>query len=756
MAVKYQIEFASNNGTNYRVDIHDRDYSGQPIALQGGATPFTTEGDAEEDYYKPIRGSVGTLNIVNGHDKAGNPIDILEDILPEGNTTYPVYLMKIENNTDKIEWLGFLSSEAYTQSYTDQDEIISINVNSVLQAMDSVKLDRQSIIGTVSVTKIWCNYIHTMADLMELDITTMRKLHVFWPYNDVQITGKKINSAILFEEKEIKNEDTTSTIFVGISHTEALRKICTFMGWCAIEKEGNLFFLRNVSNAQVEDEYDYLDYMAMDRFYSSNITQYHQVPFKSVDIDEDFEWMGDKHSKSINAGANSVSVVANVGKMNEELMQLPDCPVDDIGSGYNQMLPVAGITQYIYYQANKNDTFIGNMQFYHMKVLCRRYLDDLVNISDDFVYMNESEKRKNTYLCGGQDNSFAGGIAKYLDTHVSAEYYDGYYPGESFMARMAIENSTLEAPEYISGLLMSFIPCRTDEWAGEDMPLLFRMYSNGSIHIPMDGVMTLGINFTPLFDDGIYFVKTQTGRRGDFGGFYTQIQFGDKYWDNTNKVWADNSKWFACKVSIEDGAKTYTPINVEMPVTATMEGQLKIRVRADMYITSLWQPSRTITFRGMYRMCQELFISKMEITYKSNTETTQNDRLENVYYRLLGGNFSEEKVINTDLATEHNNKPTPHVLINKDGTLMTSLAYKDGTRRPEIDLLNRMEDHYESAKRVIKIITEHPDFGTESGPDHLPFLLPMIRVADGDKTFIPVAESRDYAADSSELTLLEV
>ena len=135
MAVKYKIEFESNAGVKYRVEINDPTYSGTPIALQGGATPFTTEEDSTDDFFAPIRTSTGTLNIVDD----GSIPNLMEQIVPTNNVQKAVRLMRYDDTEEDyvVEWQGFLSCEAYEQEFTDRTKEISINCNSVLQAMES-------------------------------------------------------------------------------------------------------------------------------------------------------------------------------------------------------------------------------------------------------------------------------------------------------------------------------------------------------------------------------------------------------------------------------------------------------------------------------------------------------------------------------------------------------------------------------------------------------------------------------------------
>ena len=138
-AIKWQIPFASLSGTLYRIDIYAEGYSGDPIQLTAGETPFVTDEDSSEDFFAPIRTQTGSIQVCTR--KPDGTMLTLEEILPANNIDYSVFVLSIaSDNTETIEWQGFLSSEAYSQSYTAIPENITLPVISVLEAMKSVEI----------------------------------------------------------------------------------------------------------------------------------------------------------------------------------------------------------------------------------------------------------------------------------------------------------------------------------------------------------------------------------------------------------------------------------------------------------------------------------------------------------------------------------------------------------------------------------------------------------------------------------------
>ena len=76
MAIKYTIPFKSlRSGTLYSVNIYDASYSGSPVVLKGGAQPFVTQEDDNDDFFADIRTQSGSLRIVDdGKDANGNAL----------------------------------------------------------------------------------------------------------------------------------------------------------------------------------------------------------------------------------------------------------------------------------------------------------------------------------------------------------------------------------------------------------------------------------------------------------------------------------------------------------------------------------------------------------------------------------------------------------------------------------------------------------------------------------------------------------
>ena len=114
MAKNYTISFMSlRSHTVYTVTIGGG--SGAAVPLLGGAQPFSTQEDNNEDQFTPIRTQSGYLRIVdNGFAADGvTPFD-WHDLIPATDTSRPVTLTHVEGNTTIVDWQGFMQAQTFS------------------------------------------------------------------------------------------------------------------------------------------------------------------------------------------------------------------------------------------------------------------------------------------------------------------------------------------------------------------------------------------------------------------------------------------------------------------------------------------------------------------------------------------------------------------------------------------------------------------------------------------------------------------
>ena len=112
MAIHWQIPFKSlRSGTDYVVNIYDSDYSGNAIVLDGGAQPFVTQEDDNDDEFAPIRTQTGYIRIID-HDVAADGVTPFnwKDLVPVSATSRPVTL----TTGDTVVWRGYMQPQTFS------------------------------------------------------------------------------------------------------------------------------------------------------------------------------------------------------------------------------------------------------------------------------------------------------------------------------------------------------------------------------------------------------------------------------------------------------------------------------------------------------------------------------------------------------------------------------------------------------------------------------------------------------------------
>ena len=301
--IRWQIPFVSIQGVHYRVDIYEEG-TFTPVQMTAGPTPFVTDEDASDDFFHPVRSQTGTLQVCTL--KPDGTYITLDDMLPANNIARPVRLINTDNS-DAIEWQGFLSCEAYSQDYTGIPQILDIPLISVLEAMKSMEISSYWF-DQVSGETI-SSFLTNMFAQIEGD-TGMQLMEVFSQASN-DILSKYIFASQYFTYET--NESTGNITYVNSATSlyDIMVDICQFMGWCLREVGTTFYFTRLGS-----------DELGM-----------------TTDDMSSLQWMGAGHQRTVMQGAKSVSVEAKVEGF-ETSFEMPQCPTSGLSQKnlYNNMV----------------------------------------------------------------------------------------------------------------------------------------------------------------------------------------------------------------------------------------------------------------------------------------------------------------------------------------------------------------------------------------------------------------------------------
>lgn len=693
--IRWQIPFVSLQGIHYRVDIYDEG-TFTPVQLTAGPTPFVTNEDDSDDFFHPVRSQSGTLQVCTLLPGTTDQYITLDDLLPANNIARPVRLINLDNS-NVIEWQGFLSCEAYSQDYTGIPQILQLPVISVLEAMASVQLDQSRSSGLALIRVA----LKTAMDEIMLQSGMSFYTHVNCSRTSYGILNKYIDQTVLFEQKEYNNENSTTYIVSGLSVKDALERIATYMGWVVREQGTKIYFERmgdDISTSEIQ----YADFAHP--YAVATICD-----FTTKNLDTDVEWMGADHQRTIAGGAKSVEVVAKLEKYRVD-MDMPEFPYSDMVS---YSITMDGMTEphgrLIYQGVTLQSIVSKNVTFYNN---CTQRLKELDQTTGAFVG-DATVAQVLDWALINPDRTAT------IDAIQTAKYVG------AFFARIKKNDD-----DYRDGLYIVGNHYWTSQYSPEDdtshifeMRSLRQFVCSGGKLILKTKVAHLTVEDAWAYYDG------------DECDITVCVKYGNKYWNGTE--WTTNFARF--RVSNADGANGY-----EIPCESMMQGEIFIRLYKDSDFGGILQPD--IQYEG-----KDKFISELSLSYELEDHSTLTDRSENHYFRLLGTNFRDEVSISTDLASTLNNEPSPSLVMDDATTPMKFLNYLTGSgtesRRPEVDLLNRLAAYYGAARQRLELEVAHPT----DAP------LPLLRlngINDG-KVYLPLSESRDWQTDVCKLICFE-
>ena len=744
--IRWQIPFVSIGGTHYRIDIYDEG-TFTPVTITGGTNPFTTSEDDSDDYFAPIRTQSGTIEVCTIMPD-GNYIT-LDDLLPANNIARPVRLIN-RDNSDAIEWQGFLSCEAYDQDYTSIPQILQLPVISVLEAMASVEVDQTKLSGLNTVGSTINQLLEIF--IVEAGVSYFTEYYVPTIARGRNIVSKYIDATVLFEQKEYNNENSTTYIVSGLSLKDCLSQIATYMGWIVREQGIALYFM----DADEMSGYNR-------RYRQGQITPGGQVIHRWMPDMSDtsivvgymasMKWRGTDHKRTVSQGAKSVEVVAKLAKYKLDI-ELPECPVGSLVEQYRQLWNnQTTYGDWLYLLANSNEN-----AYSHMGVAYFSALGGL--IGNNWAYQNYAQSTLTEVLDHIAVGSNSSVVYMWHLLHNSATWCAG-----AFLCKYDWENTgTATAHDTDNALYCSFFPLSIA--ASSDVLVLDSDFDPSQIgqifeinsivnFRAANGYIRLSANADTVYwyDSGFDGpAVTHSNNINDEWGIAFELSVGNKWWNGSG--WQDTQCYFFARMT-KNGFKSNweetMPITktdgLLIPVSTTVQGIVTLKIWP--MASNLASDSGT---QFAHSSIMEMIFSQLSVDYIPPMGNTLTDRSENHYFQLLGTNFRDEISVNTDLASTLNNQPSPSLIMNSETEAMTELNYgttqSPDMRRPEVDLLNRLAAYYQAARQRLSLIVAHPT----AAP------LPLLRLnglSPDTRKYLPLAESRDWINDTSTLTCME-
>ena len=233
MAIHWQVTFVTlRGGKTLTASVYDNLYSGEPIALKGGAEPFVTNENNDDDPFKAIRTQTGALKIVDdGYAADGTTPFNWRDLQPRSDHDRPV-ILRDENNV--ILWQGFLQAQNFSGTLYEQTQEREFPLQCALSILSS-QFPNTTDQGIVNFAYL-LNYIVEMVSAASLTVIAFTEIIVQGGADAQRWMLKKFHWANLLSEDSEENLSAQYDLYT------CLEDMCNFWGLQA-RTEGTRLYL---------------------------------------------------------------------------------------------------------------------------------------------------------------------------------------------------------------------------------------------------------------------------------------------------------------------------------------------------------------------------------------------------------------------------------------------------------------------------------------------------------------------------------
>lgn len=214
----YIIQFRSLRGsTDYELAIGGG--SGTAIKLKGGAQPFTTEEDSDEDPFKPVRTQTGYFRIVDdNYDAEGNNMGDgwWKDLIPATDTERPVTLY----NGSTVIWQGFMQAQNFGGTLYGNPQEREFPVQCILSVLGTYKASTSE-----SGMK---NFAWLLKWLLVDNLPSAQRPTAFYVQGGADARAWLLKR---FDWMNFMREVEDNDIESAYSHYDILEDMCKFWGW---------------------------------------------------------------------------------------------------------------------------------------------------------------------------------------------------------------------------------------------------------------------------------------------------------------------------------------------------------------------------------------------------------------------------------------------------------------------------------------------------------------------------------------------
>lgn len=723
----WYMNFASKNGTKYRVNIYDGEWEDEYVELKGGSVPFITDEDDDESPFTAIRVQSGTLRIMA---EEGIDTDALN---PKDNKSHFVELVKpVGTRGWQVLWQGYMQPQTFSQPWGPKPYELEFPLISPLGLLETKEMDMDLGLGSVSLRDLLIEaFVQTDIDDLYNEIYVD---HIMASPKLQDALSYKVSRYNWFEENQSEDDGTDSwKSKEGQTYYDLVEDIMKFMGVTLVEKGRTLYMKApeawtDTSNKKNTDcfKIDFTNFIQKTGSWTSDFA-YSKTFANALSV------ASTSHTDERIPGKRKCTVVAQTNKIDEMLESMNPKAYEVIDTKKINRIVVDPSTgeprpesSYVMSKLRAKTCLGNNITPHIYDYNTEEELDYPTQVDLSFYYGSTSESQEQE----GQYMNYGTRIMD-IDAYTQQDVDDGKenYSFDSGLLTRTYNLKVTTEPPTVTGNWDSNVAWQigSSERA---------WFTNGYFCLSM---------LIQAYD------KDMKRRCNGLGYISLGLRIGDKYWNGSSwqatpcrfyakagqkgaESWYDigNGQLFSTKtLDMDCDASGYM-----IPINEIISGDIELRMFLDY---------RTIgNYPSYFLMVQDVsleYLSPASIAYNSHTN--------NSYSKSTNKAFVDETTITLHIATDKNNKNGYAILkngLNNVGTLQYKKQGGAEFLRPEEYLLGRMVNHYKESVRYLTVEVEKNDEITAN-----------TKLVDADDTiYYPLAESINWRDDTVELKLMEV
>ena len=695
MAIHWTIPFKSlRSGTVYTVNVYDATHSGAAVVLNGGSEPMSTDEDATDDEFAPIRTQSGYMRIVdNGKDAGGSAFN-WKDILAATDNDRPVTITHQEGNATVTDWIGFMQSQTFSgvlYGNPQEREFPVIGALSILAGED------------VNINRGLQNFAFLLKEAC--DTITSKSSGVIG-ITGIYVQGGADARQWLLHKVDWQNfaeEDGNGVMRAKYSLFEVLEDMCRFWGWTA--RICNTTIYLTCADDSVEQDYLVLTpaNLATLAAAETDTTTGSVVSPSTVTLAD---------TSALHIFASTEQTDSKVQGPHRAVVKASVSPISDImefaPQSVRNTMEAGGYT----WVGGSNVGYFTTPSIYSFE---SSKLDGDATNDGGFA-------RRQIYTSADAES------ASICDMILHKRYSDGTTPIAQLRTKrpMPFGSGTLK----LSGTVYAGAELLTTDEPGRSFNV------------------RIGIGMTYATAKWLKFSRT-VGDHSDASWESTQqevkvaVEYAPKLalmaWDNYHEVVTGWMNAVPLKTP-RGGGSLYGYLFIDFMGTED---------RADVRLPEQFELAN---FKVEYSRDEEIIASG------GLSRKVTKDRVDTQEYTAMNTNASKEEWnANCIFASDNNTEFGFGLILDGSGGIVEKVPYGNTTDHPEQHLANRVASYWATAKRKIEgELQAHVVQAITGGTVKIGDILPCHKVSIDSYTFCPIAISRNWRDDVVKLSLLQI